>query len=171
MQVNKMMTSMDFLTMKKNNWQKYSSFFCIVLLFLIIDQVTKWLATMFILQDEIVIIPYFLSLSCVNNTGAAWSIFQNNSTLLGILGILVLFLIFVSRNHLNLAIMRNQIAYGMICSGITGNIIDRLLFGSVIDFIDLQIGHYHWPIFNIADSVICIGVFLCFLFTFYPKTK
>lgn len=151
--------------------EKYSSFYNIVLIVLIIDQITKWLASIFLLEDAVVIIPYFLSLSYVKNTGAAWSMFQNNGTLLGVLGILVLLLIFASRKRLNLEDSRNQISYGLICAGIAGNIINRLAFGSVVDFIDFQVKHLHWPVFNIADSAICAGVLLYFLFTFYPKTK
>lgn len=167
--MNNMMTSMGSTIMKKS--KQYSSFYKIVLIVLIVDQVTKWLATVFLTENAVIVVPYFLSLSYVKNTGAAWSMFQNNGTLLGIFGLLVLLLIFVSREILDLKSKYNQISYGLICAGIAGNIIDRLAFGSVVDFIDFQIGHYHWPVFNIADSAICAGVLLYFLFTFYPKTK
>lgn len=155
--------------MKKS--RQYSSFLKIVLIILVIDQVTKWLATVFLVENAMTIVPYFLSFSYVKNTGAAWSMFQNSGTLLGIFGLFVLFLIFESRERLELKSKSNQISYGLICAGIAGNIIDRLAFGSVVDFIDFQIGRYHWPVFNVADSAICTGVFLYFLFTFYPKTK
>ena len=157
--------------MKNSNLKKYSSFFVVFLTVLVVDQVTKWLASIFFVEESAVVIPNFLSFAYTKNTGAAWSMFQNNSTMLGILGLLVLLLFFVSRKNLKLEERGNQVMYGLICAGITGNIIDRLIFGSVVDFIDVQIGQYHWPIFNIADSAICVGVLLYFLFTFYPKTK
>lgn len=157
--------------MMKNKLKKYRAFYSIFFLALGVDQLTKWLASIFLVHGGVTIIPRFLSFAYTKNTGAAWSMFQNNSTLLGILGILVLVLIFVSRKNLNIEAVHNQVTYGLICAGIAGNIIDRLIFGSVVDFIDLQIRSYHWPVFNIADAAICTGTLLYFLFTFYPKTK
>ena len=54
-------------------------------------------------------------------------------------------------------------AVSLILAGALGNLLDRLLLGHVIDFIDFYYTHYHWPAFNIADSAICIGAFLLFV--------
>ena len=55
------------------------------------------------------------------------------------------------------------IAFALIAGGATGNVIDRLRFGAVIDFLDFFFGSYHWPAFNVADSAICIGVAVLFV--------
>lgn len=157
--------------MKKNKLLEYSSFYTILFIVLIIDQLTKCLASIFLIKDVVILVPEYVFLSYTQNTGAAWSLFQNNSTLLGLLGIIVLIMIFAIREHLEVKKTKNQIIYGLICAGIIGNIIDRLLYGNVIDFIAIRIDSYHWPIFNIADSAICCGVLLCFLFAFSQKNK
>ncbi len=162
---------MDILNTKKSKIQKYSFFSIILLTILAIDQLTKWLASIFLIKNSVTIVPHILFLSYAKNTGAAWSIFPNNSTLLGYVGILIIILIYTSRKHLEIAKQKNQIIYGLICAGIIGNIIDRLCFGNVIDFIDVRILSFQWPIFNIADAAICIGILLYFLFTFRTKTK
>lgn len=59
---------------------------------------------------------------------------------------------------------REKWAMALIVGGATGNLIDRVRFGAVIDFIDFHIGTWHWPAFNIADSAICMGVFLYILY-------
>jgi signal peptidase II len=55
---------------------------------------------------------------------------------------------------------KSQVCFGLLCGGIVGNVIDRLRYGHVIDFIDLHFGSYAYPSFNVADSGICIGVLL-----------
>ncbi|MCE3232047.1 MAG: lspA [Rickettsiaceae bacterium] len=63
------------------------------------------------------------------------------------------------------------IAYGLIIGGAVGNIIDRITFGAVADFFDFYIGNYHWPAFNVADSAVCIGVFMILLEGIICKEK
>ena len=65
------------------------------------------------------------------------------------------------------------IKYGLalILSGAIGNLIDRLLYGKVVDFLDLMIGNFHWYIFNIADSSVTIGMILFIIHSFYIEQK
>jgi signal peptidase II len=149
----------------------YLVFHAILLVVLLGDQLTKLLADKYLIGKSIAIIPGCIFLSHAQNSGAIWSLFRGNGLLLGVIGILVLVMIFVSRKHLELKRRVNQVVYGMICAGIAGNIIDRLLYGHVIDFIDIRLGSYSWPMFNVADSAICLGIFAYFLFTFFQKKK
>lgn len=96
----------------------------------------------------------------VGNTGAAWSLFTGQSMFLAALAAATLLAIFIWRQALGLRDRVSQIAFGLLCGGIAGNLIDRLVYGHVIDFVDLHFGSYVYPTFNIADSGICVGVIL-----------
>ena len=130
-----------------------------------LDQWTKWL----ILQrfpdygspeNLIEVIPGFFNLVHVGNTGAAWSMFAGRSILLACLAAGTLLAIYFWRHSLGLRDRLSQVSFGLLCGGIVGNLVDRLLHGHVIDFIDLHFGTYIYPTFNVADSGICIGVLL-----------
>jgi signal peptidase II len=108
----------------------------------------------------------------VGNTGAAWSLFAGKSTLLALLALTTLGAIFFWRRSLGLRLLPVQISFGLLCGGIVGNLLDRLVYGHVIDFLDFHFGSYIYPTFNIADSGICVGVgiYLCYSFK-YPTPK
>lgn len=131
------------------------------------DQLTKlWIAhrlpygTYGELFGAIRVIKGFFYLVHVGNTGAAWSMFSGQSVLLAILAAGTLVAIFVWRHALGLRDRMSQICFGLLCGGIFGNLVDRLVHGHVIDFIDLHFGSYVYPTFNVADSGICVGVIL-----------
>lgn len=109
---------------------------------------------------DIVVIDGFFYLIHVGNTGAAWSMFSGQSVLLALLACGTLFAIYFWRRALGLRERVAQVAFGLLCGGIVGNLVDRLVHGHVIDFIDLHFGSYIYPTFNIADSGICVGVIL-----------
>lgn len=106
------------------------------------------------------IIREFFYIIHVGNTGAAWSMFTGKSVLLALLATGTLLAIFFWRHSLGLRDRLAQVAFGLLCGGIVGNLVDRLLHGHVIDFIDLHFGSYIYPTFNVADSGICVGVIL-----------
>jgi signal peptidase II len=106
------------------------------------------------------IVDDFLYLVHVGNTGAAWSLFTGRSTLLAGLAAATLVAIVFWRNALGLRTRVVQVSFGLLCGGISGNLTDRLLHGHVIDFLDFHFGSYIYPTFNVADSAICVGVFL-----------
>jgi signal peptidase II len=108
----------------------------------------------------IVVVPDFFYIVDVGNTGAAWSQLSGRSSLLAVLAAATLAAIFFWRRALGLRDTGVQICFGLLCGGIAGNLLDRLLHGHVIDFIDLHFGSYVYPTFNIADSGICVGVTL-----------
>jgi signal peptidase II len=104
------------------------------------------------------LIPGFFHLVHVGNTGAAWSLLTGRSTLLAVLAALTLVAIVIWRRALGLQSRPVQVSFGLLCGGISGNLIDRLRFGHVVDFLDFHFGSYIYPTFNVADSAICIGV-------------
>jgi signal peptidase II len=108
--------------------------------------------------EHVAIIPGFFNLVHVGNTGAAWSMFSGRSSLLALLAIGTLLAIVYWRHSLGLRQLTTQLSFGLLCGGISGNLIDRVAYGHVVDFLDFHFGNYIFPTFNIADSCICIGV-------------
>jgi signal peptidase II len=106
------------------------------------------------------IIRGFFYIIHVGNTGAAWSMFADQSVMLALLALGTLVAIYFWRKSLGLKDRLTQVSFGLLCGGIVGNLVDRLLHGHVIDFIDLHFGSYIYPTFNIADSGICVGVLI-----------
>lgn len=107
---------------------------------------------------DITVIPGFFYIIHVGNTGAAWSMFSGFPVVLAALAAATLIGIYFWRHSLGLKDKFTQLCFGLLCGGIVGNLVDRLLHGHVIDFIDLHFGSYIYPTFNIADAGICIGV-------------
>jgi signal peptidase II len=108
---------------------------------------------------SIEIFPHFFYLVHVGNTGAAWSMFAGASLWLALLAAGTLVAIFFWRRQLGLRSPTAQSAFGLLCGGIVGNLVDRVVHGHVIDFLDFHFGGYTYPTFNVADIGICIGVF------------
>lgn len=120
------------------------------------------------LHESIPVIPGFFNIVYVRNTGAAFGIGANAGSnlvpLLLTLGALTVFLIVVVYSLRTAASDRLlQTGLHLILGGAIGNLIDRFRFGYVVDFLDVYVGRYHWPAFNVADSAICIGIGLLFL--------
>lgn len=106
----------------------------------------------------ITIIEDFFYLIHVGNTGAAWSMFTGKSAWLAGLALLTLLGIYFWRHSLGLRERIVQVSFGLLCGGIVGNLVDRVLHGHVVDFLDFHFGSYVYPTFNVADAGICIGV-------------
>lgn len=138
-------------------------FICIFLT--ILDIVSKLIIKNTLsLYQSVKIIPNFFNITYVENDGAAFSILRGKQLLLCIIAIIALFGII---NYLKKEKLNNLkiIYYSLIISGIIGNLFDRIIYNYVIDFIDINIFNYQIPIFNLADSFICIGVFLIIIET------
>ncbi|MEI6861843.1 MAG: signal peptidase II [Verrucomicrobiota bacterium] len=112
------------------------------------------------LGQDIELVPGFFYLIHVGNTGAAWSMFAGQGGMLTGLAAGTLVAIYCWRQALGLRDRTTQFAFGLLCGGIAGNLLDRLVRGHVTDFLDLHFGSYTYPTFNIADSGICIGTLL-----------
>ena len=130
----------------------------ITILVLFIDLITKYIAFN-CFQTPIEIIPNIFRLFYATNTGAAWSMLSNHTYLINLISIIILILIFIYNKNFK-DNLRNNISFGLIYGGILGNLINRIFNSFVIDFIDIKIFNYDYPIFNIADSAIVIGIIL-----------
>ncbi len=145
----------------------YRRLWILSLLVFAFDQVTKfWIAahlefpTYHPQEGAIPVVEGFFHLVHVGNTGAAWSMFRDQSAILALFAGLTLLGIYFWRRHLGLRDNRVQVAFGLLCGGIVGNFVDRILHGHVIDFLDFHFGDYVYPTFNVADIGICVGVLL-----------
>lgn len=130
------------------------------LIIFVIDQLSKAVASTYIsLGKSVMIIKDFLYITYINNTGASWGILENKKYLLIIFSIIaILILIRYINSFKNTKL--NILGLGFLLGGILGNLADRILFGYVRDFFDFYIFKYNFPIFNIADIFIVVGVLL-----------
>lgn len=133
----------------------------VVIISLLLDIGSKFLVSrIFILNESKTIIDNFLNITYVRNTGAAWSILDNNTWIVTVISLLIIIgiICYVYRNRVSKKILK--IGYGLILGGAIGNFIDRIVYGYVIDFIDIDIFGWNYPIFNLADMFIVVGVIL-----------
>ena len=139
--------------------------FLFSLIFVLLDFVVKIIINNNIaLYDSINIIPNFFSITYVRNTGAAFSIMENNRVLFIIIAIIALILIY-KYLIMNKVIDRYlMISYSMLVGGIIGNMIDRIIYGYVIDYLSFNIFGYNFPIFNLADTFIVISIIMLLLY-------
>jgi signal peptidase II len=148
----------------------------IALLVVALDQLTKMLVRQCLgTMDEKVVVEGFFKFVHWHNTGAAWSLFRGNNTLLALIAVVALVVLYFSRNHFDAKTVLGQVAFGLICGGIVGNLIDRVVEGHVIDFLYFYVQRggreVSFPAFNVADSAICTGVGLVFLITWKNEAK
>jgi signal peptidase II len=139
-------------------------FLLITGLVVVLDQIAKALVLANMpIYHSIAVIPGFFNLTHIRNPGGAFGFMAagsqglRNMLFLGVsalaMGLIVFFYRSTPKTHPALAS-----ALAMIFGGAVGNLIDRLRFGEVVDFLDLYLGAYHWPAFNVADSAITIGI-------------
>lgn len=135
-------------------------------LLLILDQLTKVIAKSSLLEGISQPVTSFLNWTLVYNPGAAFSFLAQAGgwqrwffTGLGLIAAAVMIWLIKKNTSQTLFCL----AMSLVLSGAIGNVIDRILYGAVVDFIDLHYAGWHWPAFNIADSAITIGVILLIL--------
>lgn len=130
---------------------------------LILDQATKqWIVSNFKEFDSLTITPFF-NIVRVHNPGAAFSFLANAGGWQHyfFIGLAVLVCTYLLREMGNTANnKRLRLSYSLVICGALGNVIDRIRFKYVVDFLDFHLGTAHWPAFNVADSAICIGAVL-----------
>jgi signal peptidase II len=139
------------------------------LVIIVADAWTKWLvASRIDLHESIPLIPDFLQLVHVRNTGAAFGIGANADSAivplllnLGAIGVFFVVVAYAFRAAVTDRIL--QTGLHLILGGAIGNLIDRFRLHYVVDFVDVFVKSHHWPAFNVADSAICIGIGLLFL--------
>lgn len=136
----------------------------LVLALLLLDQVTKQLVhQQMALGDSIDLLPFF-NLTYVRNYGAAFSFLSDSGGwqrwfFTGI-AVVMSVVIAVWMSRLNRSQAKLSLALSLVLAGAIGNLIDRSIYGYVIDFFHLYYDRWHYPVFNVADSVICIGAAL-----------
>ena len=137
---------------------------------LILDQCTKLLADAMLSMHQSVMLLPFLALRKAYNYGAAFSFLGDASGwqrwFFIVLALVVIAILVTWLRRLPADNTGARMALVLILGGAAGNVIDRLVYGYVIDFIDVFYGSWHWPTFNIADSAISVGVFLLLLDSF-----
>ena len=126
----------------------------------IVDLISKTLINLLLsLEKAITIIPHFFKIEKVYNTGISFGLLQGSQIRI----ILISMIIFIFLLHMQESFLlnkRNTIAFSLLYGGIIGNLFDRIIYHHVIDFLSFNFGSYHFPVFNIADSCICIGMIL-----------
>jgi signal peptidase II len=163
----------------------YLRLFIIALIVFVSDQVTKiWIFNTLPLDsyfypDCVEVIKDFFYIVHIGNEGAAWGMFAGYGWLLATFALIALAAIYKFRHSLELHRMPMQYAFGLLIGGVLGNMVDRLLHGHVIDFLDFHLpftipgilpdGRY--PAFNIADCGIVIGVFAYITLSFFQSEK
>ena len=136
----------------------------IIFLIVIIDFISKQIV-LHNLSNSIVIIPHFFSLSFVKNTGVAFGLLDGKKMGIILGTIFLIFFLFLLMKREKIG-SKNSIFYAIIIGGAIGNFIDRIVYGYVIDFLDFNIFGYDFPVFNLADSAIVIGVLLMLIMSF-----
>lgn len=169
--------------MKSKIAGNYKALFILALLIFISDQATKaWIFNnpelplgSYFYPDTIPVIEGFFYIVHIGNEGAAWGMFHGYGSMLALFAIVALFAIYKLRHSLELHRLPMQLAFGMLVGGVLGNLVDRLLHGHVIDFLDFHLPfsipyilpYGRYPAFNIADCGIVIGVFSYITLSFF----
>ena len=131
--------------------------YLLTIIFLILDIITKILAVKYVTNIEI--IPNFFNLYLVYNEGIAFSLLQGSRIIVII--ITIMFLIYMKKEVIDKVNNKLEIfAISLILGGVLGNLLDRIFYKKVIDFLSFKIFNYNFPVFNLADVFICLGAFL-----------
>jgi signal peptidase II len=138
-------------------------YFAIAIIVLLLDQLSKWSALSNLQMGIPEPVLPFMNWLLLFNPGAAFSFLAQGSgwqrwffTIIGLAAsAYIIWLLYKSQSEKLLCI-----ALSLILGGALGNVLDRVMYGAVVDFIDLYYGNWHWPAFNIADSAICVGAAL-----------
>ena len=148
---------------QQNQLGSAKAYLFLALLVLIADQVSKWWAQMSLPMAQAIKVTDFLNWFLIYNSGAAFSFLSQAGgwqrwffTIIGIVAAAVIIWL-LQKNTQDRPFC---IALALILGGAIGNVLDRLLYGAVVDFIDVHYHGWHWPAFNLADSAISIGATL-----------
>jgi signal peptidase II len=138
--------------------------FLIALSVFVADQITKGMIERMPTHDSIQVIPHLFRLTHIENPGAAFGLFQDSPSqwkialliAFSVLALVVVLTLLWRSNHSRVA----GVALALILGGASGNLFDRVLHHSVVDFLLFYVSRYEWPAFNIADSAIVVGASL-----------
>ena len=161
--------------MKQWSWARKSLFFFVALAIALLDQFVKVLIVDRFTEGQFQpVIPGFFNLVLAYNPGVAFGVFAGIShdtsryIVLGCTSLIALLVVYFFSNSEVGQKKMGVIALSMIIGGAVGNLVDRILLGKVVDYLDFFYGHYHYPAFNLADSAICTAVVILL---FLPQDK
>jgi signal peptidase II len=138
----------------------------IVLSVVALDQITKHFIINYLsFSDSVEVFP-FLHIINIRNIGAAFGSFKGLGS--GFFIVVSLVAIFFVMNLLRKR-MYNFFGLSLVLGGAIGNLIDRIRYGKVVDFVDFNIGSFHWPAFNVADSALTVGIIIILVVSFLRK--
>jgi len=140
--------------------------FFIVVSVVVLDQITKHLIATYLSPFDSIEVFAFLHIVNVRNTGAAFGSFRNIGSsffiVISVMAITFVISLLVRRTY-------NYVGLSLVLGGAIGNLIDRVLYGKVVDFIDFSVGSFHWPAFNVADSSLTVGIAVILLTSIMKK--
>lgn len=147
-------------------------YYLLAVVVILIDQLSKWwIVANMELRESISIIENFFYITSHRNTGAAWGILAGQMGFFYIITLIVVGVIVYYMQKFAKDSKVMGISLGLILGGAIGNFIDRLFRKEVVDFFDVYIGSYDYPIFNIADSALVVGVILIIIATFKDEKQ
>ncbi|TCP29111.1 signal peptidase II [Scopulibacillus darangshiensis] len=147
-------------------------YYLLAVIVLIFDQLTKWLIVKnMVIGQSTELIPNILYFTSSRNRGAAWSILEGQRFFFFIITAVVLVIVIYYMQKMGRFKPFLGTALGLVIGGTLGNFIDRLFRGEVVDFIHVYIFKYSYPIFNVADSSLVIGVILILIYMFIEEKK
>ena len=149
----------SFIFYNNNGDYMKKKIYLLSFIFFIIDLISKICITNTKLSMPYKIIKNFFYIDRVTNTGGAFSLFMGETVLLIIVAILVL--IYIDRRVIDdIKTKLECIGISMTIGGILGNLLDRVIYGKITDFLSFKFWSYNFPVFNLADTFICMGILL-----------
>ena len=139
-----------------------------------LDQATKWLAVSSLpYEQRIGFVPGFWNWHLTHNTGAAFSFLANaggwQHGFFIALATLISVVLAVALRRIAREDWRNALPFALIIAGALGNLVDRIRYGYVVDFVEWYVGEFYWPVFNVADSCIVVGAVLMVVYSMLQK--
>ncbi len=152
--------------------KRFAGWLMLSALIIVLDQLTKLAVISNMSYGEFIPVTSFFQLVFVYNPGAAFSFLADQGGwqrwfFIGLAVVICGWLLVMLRQHQHEKAL--PLAFALIIGGAIGNVIDRLLYGAVVDFLYFHIGRYGWPAFNVADSAITVGVVIMLLSQFWPQ--
>ena len=147
-----------------------TAYVIIIAAVILLDQISKYIIQNDISLYQVEIIPGFFDITYARNTGMAWSLLSGKQVFLSLVSAAAILCMvwYLSQKKPNALV---SAGLSLMIGGAAGNLIDRLFFGYVRDFLNFYIFGYDFPIFNIADAALCIGVFLLLIDAFREDRK